>query len=207
MWSLLWKVELKEFLPYVAISMLLWQLMSGIVSESTGAFTGSAHTLLSQRLACSTMVYAAVYRNLLVFLHNLAIVAIVFVIFLRPVGWSALLALPALVLMSITAVWLGQLLGLVCARFRDMQHVTQAVLQLGFYVTPVIWKPDFLSPELRWLEYINPFAIYLAILRGPILGAALDPLMWTLAVLISFGGLALSLGVIGRYRRRMLFWL
>ncbi len=156
MWSLLWKVELREFLPFIAISMLIWQLMSGIVSESTGAFTGSAHTLLSQRIACSTMVYAAVYRNLLVFLHNLAIVAIVFVVFLRPVGWSAA-ARPARAGADVDHRRLARPAHrLACARFRDLQHVTQAVLQLGFYVTPVIWKPDFLAAELRWLEYVNP---------------------------------------------------
>lgn len=207
MWSLLWKVTLAEMLPYLAVSMTVWQFISGIVGDATQVFISNAHGLLSHRIACSTMLYAMVYRNLLLLAHNFVIIALVFVVFQVPVGWQVVLVVPGLALTALTGIWLGYLIGCVCARFRDVVPAVQAALQLAFYVTPVIWRPDFLAAEWRWLEVVNPFAIFMNIIRGPLLGEPVVLVWWLLAACIALGGLCLSLSPIGRYRRQLLFWL
>jgi ABC-type polysaccharide/polyol phosphate export permease len=207
MWSLLWKVPVGEMLPFLAASMVIWQFLSGIVADATTAFSTNAHYLLSQRIACASVVFALIYRNLLVLLHNALIVLIVFLAFNRPVSLQALLVLPALVLSATFAVWCAYVVATLCARFRDLVHAVQSLLQLAFYVTPVIWKPEFLPEQIRWLQTFNPFAIYVGILRDPLMGEPLSPSYWLVAVGIAFGGLALSLPFIGRYRRRLIYWI
>jgi ABC-type polysaccharide/polyol phosphate export permease len=207
MWSLLWNISLAEMLPFLAVSLLVWQLLSGMIAESTQVFIQGGGTLLSQPLAFSTLVYAMVYRNFVAFAHNIVIVLIVLVLLQRPVSLQLMLLLPALAMIAISAVWIGCIIGMACTRYRDLSHAIQAVLQLAFYVTPVIWKPTFLSPDYRWLENINPFAIFIAILRAPLLDEPFMPLQWLFATLFTFGGLLLSLPLIGRYRRELLYWL
>lgn len=206
MWALLWKIPVSEMLPFLAASMVIWQLVSGIISDATTAFSTSAHYLLSQRIACASVIFALIYRNLLVFFHNVPIVAVVFLVFGHPLSLHALLILPALALTVISAVWWSYVVATFCVRFRDLVHAVQSLLQLAFYVTPVIWKPEFLPEHVRWLQMLNPFAIYIGILRDPLLGEPLAPTYWLVAVGIAFGGLALSLPFIGRYRRRLLYW-
>jgi len=205
-WALLWKIPLAEMLPFLAVSMVVWQLLSGIVSDATTAFSANAHYLLSQRLPCATVVFALIYRHFVTFLHNAVIVAIVFAAFARPVPLTALLALPALVLAAVAAVWWAYVVATLCARFRDLVHAVQSVLQLAFYLTPVIWKPEFLPEEARWLILVNPFAVHVGIIRDPIMGQPPALLPWLIAAGIAFGGLALALPFIGRYRRRVVYW-
>ena len=206
-WALLWKIPVTEMLPFLAVSMVAWQLLSGIVTDATTAFSTNANYLLSQRLPCATVVFALIYRHLVTFLHNAVIVAIVFLVFARPVSLGALLALPALVIAAVAAVWWAYVVATLCARFRDLVHAVQSVLQLAFYLTPVIWKPEFLPEKARWLNLVNPFAVYVGIIRDPVMGQPPSLLPWLIAAGIALGGLALALPFIGRYRRRVLYWI
>jgi homopolymeric O-antigen transport system permease protein len=206
-WAVLWKIPVAEMLPFLAVSMVIWQLVSGILTEATTVLPASAYYLLSQRMACATVIFALVYRNVLVLIHNTLIIAIVFIAFSSPLSFKALLVLPALLLTVTTALWFGYMLAVLCARFRDLVHGVQSGLQIAFYLSPIIWKPEFLPEGARWLHLVNPFAIFIGIIRDPLMDAPLSPLPWLIATGIAFGGLALSLSFIGRYRRRVLYWL
>jgi ABC-type polysaccharide/polyol phosphate export permease len=163
--------------------------------------------LLSQRVVCSTVVYASVYRNLLVLLHNLIIIPVIFLIFSVPVTFKILLIFPGLILISITSVWIVYVSAALCARFRDLGNALNSLMQLAFYVTPVIWKPGFVNAEHEWLIKLNPFSYFLNILRGPILGEPFSTFDWGLAIILTTAGLFLSIGFIGVYRRRILYWI
>jgi len=205
-WSIIFKQPLEDMLAHLAVSIIIWQFIAGVMADATTLFTTSSHMLLSQRLVCSTVVYASVYRNFLTLLHNLAIVPIVFIIFGVPITPQILLFFPALILMLITSVWVAYLVAAVSARYRDLANLINSLMQLAFYVTPVIWKPGLMD-EYKWVIEINPFAYYLSIMRSPILGEPFVMLEWGVATLMTFGGLLLSLVFIGLYRRKLLFWL
>jgi ABC-type polysaccharide/polyol phosphate export permease len=206
-WSILFKVPLADMLPHMAVSIIIWQFFAGVMSDATNLFQTNSHLLLSQRVVCSTVVYSSVYRNLLVLFHNLAIIPIIFLIFNVSITLNILFILPALILIIITSVWLVYISAALCARFRDLGNALNSLMQLAFYVTPVIWKPGFVGAEYEWLIKLNPFSYFLNILRGPILGESFSIFDWSMALAVTIGGLILSIGVIGVYRRRILYWL
>jgi ABC-type polysaccharide/polyol phosphate export permease len=206
-WSVLWNVQPGTLLPHLTVSILIWQFMSAVVSEAADVFTSNRHLLLSQRLACSTLVISMVYKNLIVLAHNAVIIVAVFLIFQQPITSQIFLLVPAMILLAFTSVWLGCLLGMVCARFRDVSHALQSVLQLGFYVTPVIWKPEFLTEHYRWLLMFNPFASFITIVRSAVIGGPVPTFEWQLASVIAIGGFVMALPLIGTYRRRLIFWI
>jgi lipopolysaccharide transport system permease protein len=206
-WAILWRIPVTDMLPFLAVSMVSWQFLQGVVGDATTAFSTNANYLLSQRLPCSTVVFALIYRHFVTLLHNAVIVAIVFLVFAHPVSLTAVLALPALVVTAVAAAWWAYVAATLCVRFRDLVHVVLSVMQLAFYLTPIIWKPEFLPERARWLNLVNPFAVYLGIIRDPILGKPPTLLPWLIAAGIAFGGLALALPFVGRYRRRIVYWL
>jgi ABC-type polysaccharide/polyol phosphate export permease len=206
-WSILFKVPLADMLPHLAVSIIVWQYIAGIMSDATTVFQTNNHLLLSQRVVCSTVVYASVYRNLLVLLHNLVIVPVIFLIFSIPVTPKILLIVPGLLLIAITSVWMIYIVGALCARFRDLGNVFNSLMQLAFYVTPVIWKPGFVSAEHEWLIKLNPFSYFLNIIRGPILSEPFSAFDWSMGFIVAVVGLAFSTGFIGMFRRRILYWI
>jgi len=194
-------------MPYFAPSMIIWTMITGIVTDSTSVFVTFGRYFVNQRMSFATAVNALLYRNVLIFLHNSVIVLIVFVIFQRSVGPYALLAIPGLCLTIITGFWVSYVVGILSTRYRDLGQFVTSLMQIAFFVTPVLWKIDFIPEKYRYIVSLNPFASYLSIIRDPILGDPVPLQHWVMAVAITTIGLLLSLPFIGHYHRRVVYWL
>ena len=59
----------------------------------------------------------------------------------------ALLALPGAAVWLVDALAVCLLLGAFCARFRDIPPIVGSMMQIAFFVTPVIWKPEQLGAQ------------------------------------------------------------
>jgi lipopolysaccharide transport system permease protein len=119
---------------------------------------------------------------------------------------NALMALPGLLLWSIDALALTLILGAFCARFRDIQPIVNSIMQIAFFVTPVIWKPTQLSPTGIERLALNPFFDLLEIVRGPILGSGIAGTTWLGALMYSVALCAISWAFFVRARGRVTFW-
>src|SRR4029079_12729030 len=80
-------------------------------------------------------------RNVLVLAHNVVVIVAVDIIFIVWPGWHMLLALPALGVWIVDALAICLLLGAFCARFRDVGPIVGSIMQIAFFLTPVIWQP------------------------------------------------------------------
>ena len=205
-WSLLWGAPVSELMPYFAISIVFWQFFTGILGDSTTIFTKNGKYFINHRMSFATAISALIYQHLLILLHNAAVIVLVFLFFSKPAGPTVLLALPGLGLAVITGVWLSYVLGILCTRYRDLGQLVNSMLQVAFYVTPVLWKPNFIPEAYREYLLFNPFAVYLSVIRDPILGESLTPEPWLVAAAITLVGFTAALPFIGRYKNRLIYW-
>jgi lipopolysaccharide transport system permease protein len=79
-------------------------------------------------------------------------------------------------------------------------------MQIAFFMTPVIWKPDQLGPSGIEKLALNPFFDLLEIVRGPILGSHIAATTWMGAVGYSLVLCAISWAFFVRARGRVTFW-
>ena len=79
-------------------------------------------------------------------------------------------------------------------------------MQIMFFVSPVIWKPEQLGAAAAYLP-INPFYSLLDIMRAPMLGEAPNGLVWLSACLYTALLCAGSWAFFVRARGRLAFWL
>ena len=95
-----------------------------------------------------------------------------------PVTPATLLFFPALILVCIIMAWVTLMLALIGTRFRDLQPIIATILQLFFFVTPLIWDRDQIAGRAHpiWVD-INPFYHIIEIMRAPMLGKV-PPLYW-----------------------------
>ena len=206
-WSVLWKMPVSEMMPYFAASMVIWTMLTGIIGDATSVFSGSGRYFLNERMSFATAIDALLYQHVLIFLHNAVIVVLVFAVFKHPVGLEALLAIPGFCLAVFTGMWVSYVVAILCTRYRDLGQVVTSLLQIAFFVTPVLWKVEFVPEQYRSYIALNPFAIYLSIIRDPLLGQPVPLEHWAIAAAITVGGFLLSLPFIGRYHRRIVYWL
>jgi len=199
---------LREFLPFLAAGIILWTYISTVINEGCTAFISSDAVIKQLPLPLFLHVMRVIWRNLVILAHNVVIIPLLFLVFLRPLEVVALLAIPGLILTTLTLAWVALLAGVLCTRYRDLSQMVASVLQITFYVTPIIWMPSMLSGgrEFTFLD-INPFYHLIEVVRAPILGVAPTLTNWLVSIGISLVGWAITLAVYGKYRSRISYWL
>jgi len=118
-----------------------------------------------------------------------------------------LLALPGLLLLLVACFWMSFVIAILCTRFRDVVQIISGIFQVAIFVTPVLWKPEMLPLEAQQYLAWNPLGVLISVVRDPLLGRAVPLGDWAFAIAISVGGLLLALPIIGRFRRRLVYWL
>lgn len=206
-WSEVWHQDLHEYLPYLSSGMVAWTLVQTIISESCVSFTQYEGIIKNFDFAYTVLAATVVWRNLIVFLHNLAVFIIIAAIFKVHVGWATLLTIPGLLFVAINGIWVALLLGMVCARFRDIQPLVGSILQIALFVTPIMWSADQMGRG-RWV-FIYPNMLYhiVDLVRSPLLGRVPALTSYAAVVLFTVLGWALTLWIFARFRRRVPYWL
>jgi lipopolysaccharide transport system permease protein len=205
LYSTLFHVDVQDYLPYLALSQVLWFFLSTVVNESCTAFTQAENIIRAVRMPYFTYALQTLVRNVLVLAHNVAVIIVVDLIFEVWPGWHALLALPAFAVWIIDSLAICLLLGAFCARFRDVGPIVGSIMQIAFFVTPVLWQPEQLGRHAVLLP-LNPFFVLIEILRAPLLGHVPSSATWIAAVLYSLILCAGSWVLFVRARGRVAFW-
>lgn len=203
----LFKMDLKQYFPFLAAGIVTWSLISSLVIEGCQTFIGSESMIKQIRLPFTVHAFRVVWRNILVFLHNVVIVIAVLLIFGQwPSASSLLYLLVGLAFIVLNGVWVCLLLGLICTRFRDMPPMLSSLVQLVFFVTPIIWHPSLLAGRQRIVNF-NPFYHFIELLRAPMLDMAPGAITWLAVSVITVVGWLVTLLVYWRYRRRIAYWI
>lgn len=205
-WGTLFDREASEFIPFLAIGLILWGFIASMLSEACTVFINAEGIVKEIRLPFITYVLRLITSNAIIMGHNAVIIIVVFWLFGRSLDMVALAAIPGVILLAINSIWVGLLFGILNTRYRDIQPVVTSLLTPIFLVTPIIWQPSILPERALFLD-ANPFFAVIEVIRGPLLGHMPHPLTWTMAILVPLIGACLAFTLFVRYRWRIAYWL
>lgn len=201
----LFKSPLQDFLPYLAVGMLFWNFISSVVGESCLVFSGSEGMIRQIKMPYSQHVLRLMWRNLIILAHNAVVIVVVMVVFGKVPHWH-IVFLPFTLLMAlIIGTSFSFMLGMLCARFRDVPQIVASVMQILFFITPIMWEKKILTDH-QWLVHLNPIHHLMDTLRQPFLGQpiSMESLMFTCALAVASVGAAAWL--FGRKRAMIAYW-
>lgn len=99
-----------------------------------------------------------------------------------PPTWLAvLLLIPALLLTFIAAAGPGMFLAAVNVKYRDVKQAVPFLVQIGLFVTPVIYPVTAIPQQYQWILYLNPMTGVINMMRSSFLHTA--PINWPLTAL------------------------
>ena len=205
LYSTLFKMSLAEYLPWIAVSLVIWNMISQTVSDACNSFVAAGGIIRQLPLPYTVHVLRFVIRNAIVAAHSLPLIAVVLLAFGAVPGPEALLAIPGLALIAANSCAAGLLLGMICARFRDIPQIVTNMMQLFFFLSPVIWKPQLLGEAAVWLP-LNPFFALMETVRGPLVEGGAAPVIWLAAVGYTALGCVAAFAFFVRFRARIAFW-
>lgn len=201
----LFRIPLAELVPFLTTGMILWTFVSAVVTDSCYVFATAAATIRASNVPLSVYVYKMVLRNLIGLAHHIPILVIVFLAFGVRVDADTLLILPALALYVVNGVWIGFFLGGLCARFRDIPQVALNLMQLLFFLTPIMWMPQSLGDRVI-IANANPLFHFIDIARVPLLGSAPLAISWFVCLTMTVGGIAITYLLYRKWYPRISSW-
>mgnify|MGYP002556896355 CR=1 FL=1 len=197
-----------EYLPFLSTGIILWTCFSTSILEGSTSFIDSQGMIRQLDLPLSLYPLRVIWRNIIIFGHNVIILPLVFVVVGKGVTLDIFWLIPGFVIFSWNMFWMSLLLGTFCTRFRDMPQIVNSLIQVFFYVTPIIWMPGTLSTRSASL-LVDPNPIYhlVQLVRAPILGDSPTFLNWCVSFSMACLGTCLALWFFGKYKKRIAYWL
>lgn len=205
--GLIFESPLEEFLPFLAVSIIMWTFISSSFLDGSMSFITSEAIIRQLPLPHYVYVLRAFWKNVLVLLHNSVILPLVFLAFLRAPNFNLVLLIPSLAISSIFILSVAVVLGYVTTRFRDMQQIMVSIMTVMFYVTPVFWQPNLIPGGVAHLLLgLNPLYHFLQILRLPLLGQSPTIENWLGAIALSGAGAITAMIVSRKFKDRLAYW-
>ena len=210
LYSTLFHLPLAEHLPYVTLGLIIWNLINASILEGADVFVANEGLIKQLPTPLSVHVYRLVWRQIILFAHNIVIFVIIAIIFPQPWKWTDLAFIPALALIALNCVWVALCFGILATRYRDISPLLFSLVQLLFYVTPIIWNDETLRQQGAgtWAKVIefNPLLHYVDIVRAPLLGADQELRHWVVVIVLTIVGWTVTAFAMRQYRARVPYW-
>ena len=161
--------------PLFAFAGLLpWTFFSNAVNGSGNSLVGNANLITKVYFPRLIIPTASVAAGLL----DLAISFVVLVIMMAFYGVRPgieVLLLPLLILLtSMSAVGIGMWMSALNVKYRDIRYALPFLIQLGLFVTPIIYPLSMIPEKWRPLVAINPLAGQVEAYRAVLFGKPID---------------------------------
>ncbi len=203
----LFKIAVEDYLPYFCLGHILFGFFSMLLNEGCLTYVTAAAFLKQTAYPKTAFVLRVVWRNLILLGHNFLVIlgVLLWAGRLSGIAWGEFLI--ALLVVVISGSFAVGIFGALATRFRDIPMVVASLMQIAFFLTPVMWKADQLTERARFLVVWNPLAAYLDILRRPLLGESASILSWKMAIAALAFQAILFVILYLFARRRIIYWL
>lgn len=174
-------------LPYpifVFSGLLIWNIFSTGLTTSASSMVNNAHII--KKIYFPRLIIPI--SSILVSLFDFLMASILFVPLLlyygQHVSWTALWCWPLAVITSIVAtVGPGNLLAALNVKYRDFRYVIPFLIQVLFFLTPVIYPVTMLSnPVLKYILALSPMYAAIELSRHPLTGVEVDGIMMLISI-------------------------
>jgi len=204
----IFKTPMSEYLPFLAIGMIVWSFITSVISEGCLGFVSAEGVIKQMPLPLALHIARVVWRNIIIFGHNILILPILFLLMGKSFSWLMILAIPGVIILIMNVAWIALMLGVICTRYRDMPQIVTSLIQVAYFLTPIIWMPAQLSERASiFLLSMNPAYHSIELVRGPLLGEIPTPVNWVFSIAFCIIGWALTALVFGKFKRRIAYWL
>lgn len=179
---------------FALVGLLAWNLFAKIVSDGSVSLVANQHIITKLYFPRIYLVMASGASALIDALVTLGLVAALMAWYgVAPTG-ATLLVIPVMLGVLLVSYGAAALLAAMNARWRDIQHAVPFMIQIGLFVTPVVYQNSFVPERWRWLLALNPMTGFVETLRAVTLGQALPatPILATsfgVAILTMVAGL------------------
>lgn len=169
-------VPSQNLVPQIFIfsGLLPWNLFSSGLTNAANSMVNNANILKKIYFPRLVVPVSAIFVALFDFLMSFIVFVFLLIFYRQPVSLAALWSWPAAVIISVLAcLGPGSLLASLNVKYRDFRYVIPFLVQVMFFLTPILYPVSFLSnPLLQFLVSLSPMYAAIELFRLPLTGVA-----------------------------------
>jgi ABC-type polysaccharide/polyol phosphate export permease len=154
--------------PQLGIGLAVWTLISVSLNEGAELFESERSLLLNSTIDELSLVLRVIWRNVIVFFHNLPIVAIALWLGGYQLTWNVLLFIPLTLLVLPALIFPVAFFARLTLWKRALKSLLPSIIQVGFFLTPILWSPPEAGP-MKIVFDINPVGWFVVLVKEAVL--------------------------------------
>lgn len=192
------------YLMWLTCGIVAWEFISETIQSSCEWFTTRSGYIAQGQTPLGSLVIWGITAKLLKFFHTLPICFVVGLCLNHQFSISILLLPLGVLMLCLIIAPIGLILGMLVPRLRDVGPLVASLLQVAFFLTPVMWipQPGILETVAKW----NPFSHLISWVRNPISGHGLDWQDGGLFLVLFLILTPLSFAIFVRFRKQLAYW-
>lgn len=161
--------------PLFAYAGLLpWTFFSNAVTNSGNSLVGNTNLITKVYFPRMIIPMSSVASGLLDFLIAFVLLGVLMFYYGVGISWN-LLMLPILLgLTSLLAIGIGMWMSALNVRYRDVRYALPFLIQLGLFVTPIIYPVSMVPEKWRLVMALNPMTGLIEGYRSSFFGLPFD---------------------------------
>lgn len=163
-----WNVE--NYKLYLLLGIILWNFLAEVTLNSMVLLEGKAPIIKKIHFPRWIIVIASSLTSVLTLLLNIAVFFIFFIISGADFRNTIWLLAVYLVELYVFVVGLALFLCALFPKFRDIHHIWEVFVQLGFWATPIIYPISIVPEKYHTLIFLNPVARIIQGCRQALIG-------------------------------------
>lgn len=207
LYGILFGINRATYLPYFTTGIISWSFISMCIHESTKILLDSKPYMENIQIPCVVYIFRLIFRNAIILLHNLPVYIVVALFQKMPINMNLFLIFPGLFLLCLNGLFYGTMIAFISTRFPDVGSIVASILQVLFFITPIMWTPSVLPEKFHIFLAINPLYYFINLIRNPLLGLSYNIQDLAGICILTTFGLLLFLPIVRIYSRRVIFWL
>jgi ABC-type polysaccharide/polyol phosphate export permease len=150
------RLDVPNYPGFLLLGVVLWNFFAEGTANGANALLSRADLLTKTVLPREVMVYSALLSAALTFVINLLILMGLLVVTGTALTITAICFPLLLVDLVLLTLGMALLLAPLYVRYRDVGYLWSIALQVGFWLTPIIYLDLMVPASWRWIVWVNP---------------------------------------------------
>jgi len=168
LWSKVFDLQISTYLPFFSIGYIVWIFFSTTVSESSTILLTNSSIIKQTDIPICSYLIKNLSKNIFLFFHNGLIILLIAYMYLDLNIKDILLLTTGIILFIFITFNISIIVAIISARFNDFAQLITNLIQISFFLTPIIWSPDLLKDKI-WVTDFNPLYHWINIIRLPLI--------------------------------------
>lgn len=184
---------------FVFSGLLMWQYLSRSLVEGTDSLVANASVISKVYFPRLILPLTATLSAAIDFAIAFAVLLLLMLLYGVVPTWSIVLVPLIVALAGLLAAGVAFILAPLNGIYRDVGFALPFLMQMGMYLTPVIYPVSFVPDRFAWLYLFNPAATLLSAMRWAVVGGEFPgPLAWAVLLVQIVGLLVIGRAVFRR---------